>query len=189
MKKTGCIPEGAKWQAVVECDKNCDGLFFYGVKTTGIFCRPSCRAKTPMRENVVFFSDSDKAIAAGFRPCKKCRPDVMVFEPDLELVRKALAIFTQQYNQSIDVSEISKQLGVSATQLARLFKQHIGLTPAQYLAKLRVDEAVKLLEQTDINILEVAYTAGFISLSNFYKCFKAQIGHTPNKLRKKRGGL
>ncbi|HWR07195.1 bifunctional transcriptional activator/DNA repair enzyme AdaA [Sporomusa sp.] len=189
MEKTGDIPDSVKWQAVTECNKSCDGLFFYGVKTTGIFCRPACRAKTPRRENVVFFSKLDQAISAGFRPCKKCRPDVLVFEPDIELVRKALAIFDQQYNQSIEVGEISKQLGVSSPHLARLFKQHVGFTPAQYLTKIRVESAVRLLEQTDRNILEVAYTAGFISLSNFYKCFKEQIGVTPNQFRKRRGDL
>lgn len=189
MEKTGGIPDSIKWQAVIECDKSYDGLFFYGVKTTGIFCRPACRAKNPRRENVVFFSNSDQAIAAGFRPCKKCRPDILVFEPDVELVQKALAIFDQQYNLSIEVGEVSKLLGVSAPHLTRLFKQHLGFTPAQYLTKLRVDSAAKLLEQTDLNILEVAYTAGFISLSNFYKFFKAQIGDTPNKFREKRGNL
>ncbi len=69
------ISDTEKWQAVVNCDKGYDGLFFYGVTTTGIFCRPACRAKTPRRENVVFFGNAEQAIEAGFRPCKKCRPD------------------------------------------------------------------------------------------------------------------
>ncbi|MDF2571462.1 MAG: AraC family transcriptional regulator [Sporomusa sp.] len=173
-----------KWQAVISCDESSDGLFFYGVKTTGVFCRPSCRSRTPLRENVVFFNASDQAVMAGFRPCKKCRPDMVVFEPDLELVRKAIEIFDQNYNQQLYVNVISQQLGVSAAHLAKLCKQHIGLTPAQYVLKLRVEKAVKLIEQTNNTIIEIAHMTGFRSLSNFYKFFKEQVGHTPNKYRR-----
>jgi len=183
------ISDDEKWQAVVSCSKSYDGLFFYGVKTTGILCRPSCRTKTPLRANVVFFDNAANAMAAGFRSCKKCRPDIVVFEPDLELVKKANDIFDANYDNSMDLNHISKQLGVSINHLVRLFKQHSGLTPTHYITKLRVDKAAELLEQEDINILEIAYMTGFKSLSNFYKCFKEQTGHTPNEHRKSRGDL
>jgi AraC family transcriptional regulator of adaptative response / methylphosphotriester-DNA alkyltransferase methyltransferase len=75
LKTTGQISDNDKWQAVIECDKSYDGLFFYGVVTTGVFCRPSCRSKSPLRNNVLFFNGLDDAVKAGFRPCKKCRPD------------------------------------------------------------------------------------------------------------------
>ena len=90
MKKAAQISDNEKWQAVENCDKSYDDIFIYGVKTTGIFCRPSCRSKTPVRTNIVFFTNPTNAIEAGFRPCKKCRPDKIVFEPDLELVKKAV---------------------------------------------------------------------------------------------------
>jgi len=125
----------------------------------------------------------------GFRPCKRCRPDKVVFEPDFELMKKAKDIFDTEYNRQVDLSQISKQLGVSINHLVRLFKQHSGLTPSQYIVKIRVDKATELLNQTDINILEIAYMTGFKSLSNFYKCFKEQTGHTPNEHRKSRGDL
>lgn len=176
-----------KWQAVVSCDKSYDSLFFYGVKTTGIFCRPSCKAKTPARENVVFFDNSKAAIDARFRPCKKCCPDKAVFEPDFELVKKAKDIFDSHYDTAIDLTATAKQLGVSANHLSRLFKKQFGRTPTQYITGLRLDKAAELLGQADASILEIAYMTGFKSLSNFYKCFKEQTGHTPKEHRKTGG--
>jgi len=113
MNKPVRISDNEKWEAVICSKKSYDGLFFYGVKTTGIFCRPSCSARTPDRGNVVFFDNDINAIAAGFRPCKKCRPDKAVFEPDLELVKKAKDIFDANYTGSIKIGHIAKQLGVS----------------------------------------------------------------------------
>lgn len=185
MKKPVRVSDNEKWQAIVSCDKSYDGLFLYGVKTTGIFCRPSCRAKTPLRANVVFFDNTAYAKEAGFRPCKKCRPDKEVFEPDLEFVKKAKDIFDANYDKSMGLTRVSKKLGVSTNHLVRLYKQHYGLTPIEYITKLRVDKAVELLEQADINIIEIAYMSGFKSLSNFYKCFKEKTGHAPNEHRKK----
>ena len=187
MKEYLPISDSEKWQAVVSCDKSYDGLFFYGVKTTGIFCRPSCRAKTPARENVVFLANAKSAVDAGFRPCKKCHPDKTVFEPDLELVKKAKEILDSNYDSTTDLRNISKQLGVSTNHLARLFKKQLGLTPTQYITELRVGKAAELLGQADASVLEIAYTTGFRSLSNFYKCFKEQTGHTPKEYRKNGG--
>lgn len=187
MNKYVQISDNEKWKAVVSCDKSYDGLFFIGVKTTGIFCRPSCRAKTPARENVVFLGDAKAAIDAGFRPCKKCRPDKTVFEPDLELVKKAKDILDSNYDSITDLAHIAIQLGVSTNHLARLFKKQLGFTPVQYITALRVGKAAELLGQADASILEIAYMTGFRSLSNFYKCFKEQTGHTPKEYRKNGG--
>lgn len=189
MKKTVRISDNEKWQAVISCNRNYDGRFFYGVKTTGIFCRPSCKSKTPVRDNVIFFDNAAKAMEFGLRPCKRCRPDKVVFEPELELMKKAKDIFDTEYDRQVDLSQISKQLGVSTNHLIKLFKQHNGLTPTQYIVYKRVEKAAELLIQTDINILEIAYITGFRSISNFYKCFKDQKGHTPNIYRESKGGL
>lgn len=189
MKEPIRISDNEKWQAVVSCDRSYDGIFFYGVKTTGIFCRPSCKSKTPIRDNVAFFDSAAKAIELGFRPCKRCCPDKIVYEPDLELIKKAKDMFDADYNKEIQLKHISKQLGVSKNHLIRLFKQHIGITPTQYISKIRVKKAEKLLNKRDISILEVSYAAGFKSLSNFYKCFKEHTGHTPNEHRKSKSNL
>ncbi|MDP4127147.1 MAG: Ada metal-binding domain-containing protein [Bacillota bacterium] len=190
MKEHSGISDNEKWQAIASCDRTYDGILFYGVKTTGIFCRPSCKSKTPIRDNVTFFDNTAKAIESGFRPCKRCCPDKVVFEPDLELFNKTKDIFDAGYNKQIDLSYISKHIGVSKNYLIRLFKQYSGLTPTRYILKIRVDKAKELLNRRDdISILEIAYTVGFKSLSNFYKCFKEQTGYTPKELRKSRGGL
>ncbi|MEG6584250.1 bifunctional transcriptional activator/DNA repair enzyme AdaA [Dendrosporobacter sp. 1207_IL3150] len=183
MDKSVLLTDDEKWFATIACDKSSDGQFFYGVKTTKIFCRPSCRAKSPLRENVVFFNSSTDALEAGYRSCKKCRPDMLIYEPDLELVNKLKEIFNQNYDQTICLSAVSQQLGVSASHLIRLFKQYIGLTPAQYILRLRLDKAIELIEQTEINITEIAYMTGFRSISSFYKYFKLQTSRKPNDYR------
>lgn len=187
MKEYQLISDSEKWQAVVNCDKSYDGLFFYGVRSTGIFCRPSCKAKTPFRKNVSFFDNAASAIDEGFRPCKKCRPDKAVFEPDSELVNKAKGVLDSSYDGTIDFNHIAKQLGVSSNHLTRLFKRQIGFTPVQYITGLRVVKAAELLVQADASILEIAYMTGFKSLSYFYKCFKGQTGVTPKEYRKNGG--
>jgi AraC family transcriptional regulator of adaptative response / methylphosphotriester-DNA alkyltransferase methyltransferase len=98
MKESIRILDIEKWQAVISCDSNYDGIFFYGVKTTGIFCRPSCKSKTPLRGNVIFFDNIANALEIGLRPCKRCCPDKVVFQPELELVKEAKGIFDVGYN-------------------------------------------------------------------------------------------
>lgn len=183
------ISDNEKWKAVESCDSNYDGTFFYGVRTTGIFCRPSCKSKTPVQGNATFFNSAASAMAAGFRPCKRCCPDKIVFEPDSELINKVKVILEADYNNKVDLQQISKQLGVSTNHLIKIFKRHNSFTPTQYLIKIRINKASELLNQTDISILEIAYMTGFKSLSNFYKCFTEQTGRTPNECRKGRGDL
>ncbi|GBG57339.1 AraC family transcriptional regulator [Sporomusaceae bacterium FL31] len=185
MKSSVSIPDHTKWQAVVTCDKSYDGLFLYGVTTTGIFCRPSCRAKTPIRKNVIFFTSAEAALHAGFRPCKKCRPDMASFEPDQDVIEKAILLFNQNYNQPIDMAAVAKQIGISLSHFNRLFKKITRLTPTQYIAKQRVAEAVRLLDQTELNVLEIAYSTGFRSPSSFYQCFKTYCGYTPIEQRRR----
>jgi len=187
MEKRSEIPEDEKWQAVAICDANYDGRFCYGVRTTRIFCRPSCRSRTPVRRNVVYFADAAEALAADYRPCKRCRPDQAVFAPDRELVQKAKAILDTDYDKTVDLTEISRQLGVSPNHLARLFKSHMNLTPAQYITRLRIDKAAELLSGSGISILETAHATGFKSISSFYRHFKEQTGQPPNEYRKNRG--
>jgi AraC family transcriptional regulator of adaptative response / methylphosphotriester-DNA alkyltransferase methyltransferase len=182
-EKSVRISEKEKWDAVINCDKSYDGLFFYGVKTTGIFCRPSCKSKTPIRDNVLFFGNASSAIEAGFRSCKRCCPERAVFQPGYELVINAKKIMEADYNKQIDLDLIANRLGISANHFIRLFKLYHGLTPARYIIQVRVNAASELLTASDLNILEIAYETGFKSLSNFYKCFKEQTGHSPKEYR------
>ncbi|WP_346891693.1 bifunctional transcriptional activator/DNA repair enzyme AdaA [Clostridium sp. UBA3887] len=181
------ISEDEKWNAVISCNKYYDGLFYYAVKTTGICCRPSCKAKTPLKENILFFNSVDDAIKAGFRPCKLCRPDIKEhnFEPNRELIEKVKEKLIQNYNKPINFRFISKEFGVSISHLTRLFKEYTGLTPNEYVSQIRINKAMQLLSKSNDTILEIAYDVGFKSLSNFYKCFKQHAGIAPKEYRKR----
>ncbi len=180
-------PDEVKWQAIVECSREYDGFFFYGVKTTGIFCRPSCKAKTPAKANVVFFADAGSAMDAGYRPCKKCRPDKKTYEPDIELAGKVKELLEKSYSEDTVFTKTAKQLGVSKNHLARIFKQAEGVTPSHYIRGIRIEKALELLGQEGSDIIDIASHTGFKSLSAFYKAFKERTGHTPGEYRKNGG--
>ncbi|HWR61248.1 MAG TPA: Ada metal-binding domain-containing protein [Clostridia bacterium] len=187
MKGQSPIADNDKWQAVLNCDKRFDGLFLYGVRTTGIFCRPSCKSKVPDRGNVLFFDSSAAAMEAGFRPCKRCCPDKESFEPERELVERARKLFDSGFESPGGMNSAAKQLGVSMSYLTRLFRKQLGVTPVRYVAGLRIDKAAELLAGTDKDILDIAYEAGFRSLSSFYRSFRGMTGCTPKKYRKEGG--
>ncbi|WP_346775323.1 Ada metal-binding domain-containing protein [Bacillus sp. RO2] len=176
-----------KWKAVSTCNDYYDGLFYYGVITTGIFCRPSCKAKTPLRKNTIYFENKEVALKDGFRPCKMCRPDLKetTYEPNKELIERAKDIIINSYNMPLNRKKMAQKLGVSNNHLARLFKHYYGMTISEYIMELRMEEAARLLTQTDIEITEVALKAGVKSMSNFYKVFKDRTGLTPKEYRMK----
>lgn len=177
-----------KWNAVVHCDSSYDGLFLYGVKTTGIFCRPSCKSKEPRKNNVEFFDGIEEAYSYGLRPCKRCRPDLIEFNPMLVLIKKTKDIFDTYFTDREKLSAETKELGISQNHLIHLFRQQFHMTPTEYINQLRVQKAIDLLINTDINILNIALLCGFGSLSNFYEFFKRQAKLTPSKYRKQSRG-
>jgi AraC family transcriptional regulator of adaptative response / methylphosphotriester-DNA alkyltransferase methyltransferase len=178
--------DNEKWDAVIHCDDAYDGKFFYGVKTTGIFCRPSCKSKPPLRENVEFFDNIEDACNNGFRPRKRCRPDLLEYKPKAELLNKVKTIYDNFFNDSSKLALEIKQLHVSQNHLIRLFKQQFGMTPIEYINKLRIEKAIQLLSYAETNTLNIAFLCGFGSLSSFYGCFKKQTGITPNEYKKTR---
>lgn len=189
MGKSQQISENEKWQAVISSDRSYDGKFFYGVRTTGIFCRPSCRAKAPLRENVQYFNEAADALREGFRPCKRCRPDMKLYDPDQELVNTAKVMLEDGYAGNVSLEDIAKALGVSSGHLTRLFRRKFNKTPERYLVELRVEKAIELLCDTDGKVLEIAYASGFKSPSSFYRCFREQTGQKPGEHRKNGGGV
>lgn len=179
------LTDNEKWLAVVKCDNSYDGRFFYGVKTTGIFCRPSCKSKEPLRDNVEFFDGIEQAYAYGLRPCKRCRPDLIEYKPMQELTQKAKYIFDTCFDDPKKLSLELKNLGVSQNRLIKLFRQDFDMTPVEYINKLRVSKAKKLLKDSNEKILNTALLCGFGSLSSFYHVFKKQVGVTPGEYKKK----
>ncbi len=182
------LSDEERWNAVKNCDERYDGVFYYAVKTTGIFCRPSCKSRTPAQKNVCFFSTKEDAAAAGFRPCKRCRPDLINYQPITELAQQAKNLIDTCFAQRDRLTEKMKQLGVSPSHLAVIFRQQYGVPPIEYLKQIRAESAKKLLEETAMPIIDVAGSVGLNSLFAFYQFFKEQTGMTPKEYRTKSRG-
>ena len=173
-----------RWQAVLDNDRRYDGVFFYGVASTGIFCRPSCPSRPPRRDRVRFFPTADAALAAGFRPCKRCRPDLTDFSPGQDAAAEAMAILHRHFRDQAALSATLNGLGLSRRRLADLFQAAYGTTLHGCLGTLRVTEACRLLRETDLPVAQVAGEAGFDSLSAFYRAFRSGTGQSPLAYRR-----
>ena len=174
-----------KWQAINHNNADYDGQFYYGVKTTGIFCRPSCKSKPPLAPNTLFFDSAQAASEHGFRPCKRCRPDLYEYQPVLELLEQAKSIYFTHFADKEALTAGLNSLPVSQTHLIRLFRTHYGVTPNEYLNRLRVDNACLRLLHSNACLLDIAYSTGFGSLSGFYFWFKKTCGVSPLEYRRR----
>lgn len=172
-----------KWAKVIACDATYDGLFYTAVKTTGIYCRPSCRSRKPKKENVDFYMTKQEAETNGFRPCKRCQPEVE-HAPHHALVKQIMAYLVEHYKQPIRLEQIAEHVQMSPFHLERTFTQATGKTPRQQLEQIRIDKATYLLRTTDMSNLTVCYEVGFQTPSNFYRVFRQVKGCTPNTYRK-----
>lgn len=168
-----------KWNAVIKNDRHYDGKFFYGVRSTGIFCRPSCVSKRPKAENIIFFDSKEEAEAAGFRPCKRCRPDLEFFDPAMELADLARAIINHKFADRSELQRALNNLGVTRRHLTELFEKRYGLTPEQYLAQVRFRRAKELLDEGN-KMTDIAFAIGMRSPSSFSTFFKKHSGISPS---------
>lgn len=175
--------DDALWKAIVNCEATFDGRFFYGLISTRIFCRPSCRSRTPLRENVRIFESVEDARGAGFRPCKRCRPDAL--GPDEELVQSAIEVLKQRYRDKLPLDVLARELTISPYHLHRVFKRLTGTTPAHYLLERRLQVAEEALRSESFrSITDIALEAGFRSMSHFSTTFQKKTGHSPSDYRK-----
>ena len=172
------------WEAVIQNDSSYDGVFFYAVKTTGIYCRPSCKSKPPKRENLCFFLTAQEARAAGFRPCKRCRSDLLDYQPMREIAEKVKAKIDHAFAEQEKFNHELAEIGLSPRRVVEVFKAEYGVTPKAYSDSLRLKEAQRLLLDTDTKVIDIAYQIGFGSLTAFYSFFKKETGKTPNEYRK-----
>jgi len=172
------------WKAVSENDASYDGIFFYAVKSTGIYCRPSCKSKLPKRNNICFFDTAEQARTAGFRPCKRCRSDILDYRPMCEITKKVKQLLDDSFHKRCELNQKLKQLGMSQHRMVELFKDEYGVTLSEYVGNLRLEEAKRLLSDTDDEIIDISYSIGFNGLSSFYRFFKNKTGLSPAKYRK-----
>lgn len=168
------------WKAVITNDRSYDGKFFYGVRSTGIFCRPSCASKPPKPENVVFFNSRADAEGAGFRPCKRCRPDLITYEPMAELADEAKAIIDCNFTERRVLTKKLNALGVTRRHLTELFEKRFDISPEQYIAQIRLQRAKELLEN-GCRVTDAAFAVGMESPASFAAFFKKQAGISPTE--------
>jgi AraC family transcriptional regulator of adaptative response / methylphosphotriester-DNA alkyltransferase methyltransferase len=178
------MTDDEKLGAFLKRDAAYDGLFFIAVKTTGIYCRPSCKSKTPKRENFLFFDTGDEAKAAGCRACKRCRPDLFDYQPIKEIAEKARMLIDEAFREKRRLDTQLREIGVTQHRMTEIFKEQYGVTLFEYVNRLRLEEAKRLLSRTNDEIIDIAYSVGFGSLSAFYRFFKNSTGQAPAAYRK-----
>ena len=178
------LNEAAKWKAVLGRDRAFDGVFFYAVATTGIYCRPSCPAKSPNRENVRFFATRAAAVAAGFRACKRCRPhtDEGFDRGHADKVTAACRIL-ETAEAPPKLAELAASMGLSPFHFHRSFKSATGVTPRAYAAAHRQKRA-RLSLSSGGTIADAIYDAGYGSGGRFYESAMDSLGMTPSQFRK-----
>ncbi|HEY1589075.1 MAG TPA: bifunctional DNA-binding transcriptional regulator/O6-methylguanine-DNA methyltransferase Ada [Rhodanobacter sp.] len=176
------IRNDPRWTAIQTHDAHADGTFFYSVRTTGVYCRPSCGARPARPENVAFHATPAEAERAGFRPCKRCKPD----QPSLPEQHVARVTEACRWIESAEteptLEQLAKQAGLSTFHFHRVFKAVTGLTPKQYAVAHRTQRVRSELDHSD-TVTSAIYDAGYSSNSRFYETSNQMLGMTPSSYR------
>lgn len=172
-----------RWRTVVARDRTCDGQFVYSVATTGVYCRPSCGARLAKPDNVRFHASCADAERAGFRPCKRCRPDQpsRLDRHAATIVALCRLIETAEDFPSLD--QLGREAGLSPTHFHRVFKAVTGVTPKSYAMAHRAKRVREELARRDTSVTEAIYDAGFQSSGRFYEMAERILGMTPTEFR------
>ncbi|MGA8905794.1 MAG: bifunctional DNA-binding transcriptional regulator/O6-methylguanine-DNA methyltransferase Ada [Candidatus Bathyarchaeia archaeon] len=178
--------EDEKWRAVLARNGNFDGTFVFAVRSTGIYCKPSCAARRPNRAQVVFFSGPDVAELSGFRPCRRCRPRDLGPSPRAVLISRVCKHIEANLDTKLSLSTLSAQAGISPYHFQRIFKQVVGISPRQYVETRRLSKMKRSLRNGQ-TVQKALYGAGFSSRSRLYEKVPNQFGVNPGTLR--RGGV
>jgi AraC family transcriptional regulator of adaptative response/methylated-DNA-[protein]-cysteine methyltransferase len=166
MSRNDTITDERRWKAFLERDAAFDGEFFCAVETTGIYCRPSCPARKPKRDNVRFYETREKAERAGFRPCKRCKPDQIAADDHREAIARACRLIeTAEEPPALD--DLARAAGLSPYHFHRLFKKALGVTPKAYAVAERNKRLRAGLKERG-TVTEAIYAAGFGSNGRFY---------------------
>ncbi|MFC5405901.1 bifunctional transcriptional activator/DNA repair enzyme AdaA [Cohnella soli] len=171
------------WRAIVLCDASYDGKFYYAVKTTGIYCRPSCKSRVPSRANVKVFANGEQAAAEQFRPCKRCKPDGGRM-PTEEWVALIADEIEKKYAEPLTLTSLSDRFHASPFHLQRMFKKLKGVSPAEYVTIVRIEKAKELLAGTNLSVSEVGLAVGIGNAAHFSTQFASHAGMTPSHFRK-----
>ncbi len=182
---------GRQWQQVLERDTSADGQFFYAVKSTKIYCRPSCPSRRPTRKQVTFFPTPAAAEAAGYRPCLRCQPERTT--PKADPQAGAIAAVTEYLKEHAEertkLADVAKATGVGRLTILRGFKRVLGVSPGQYAKEQRLAKFKDRVRQPKARITDAIYEAGFGSSSRLYEKSEAALGMTPRTMRAGGAGL
>jgi AraC family transcriptional regulator, regulatory protein of adaptative response / methylated-DNA-[protein]-cysteine methyltransferase len=172
-----------RWNAVIARDANHDGRFVFAVSTTGVYCRPSCAARRPRRENVQFFARPEAAEQAGFRACLRCRPKAVSGNSELDSVKAICRFIEQHLDEPLTLDRLGKEFHQSPFHLQRRFKTVLGVTPREYADSCRLRTLKRNLQAGD-SVTRAMYDAGYGSSSRLYERTASQLGMTPDKYRR-----
>ena len=183
------LDAATRYQAVQRRDPALDGVVFVAVRTTRIYCRPVCPARTPLARNITFYPSAAAAERAGYRPCLRCRPETAPFCPAWKgtrtTVERALALIEAGALDRDSVDTLAARLGIGPRHLSRLFAEHLDASPLQVALSLRLQRAKRLLDDSDLTVAAIAERAGFSSARRMNACFARLYGRPPSTLRKR----
>ena len=177
------ISDDRYWQAVIARDASRDGQFFFAVSTTGVYCRPSCAARRPRRENVQFFRTPEAAEQAGYRACLRCRPRAFTGDAESDGVKAICRFIEQHMDEPLTLGRLAKEFHQSPFRLQRRFKAVLGITPREYADSWRLKTLKHRLQSGD-SVTRAMYDAGYGSSSRLYERTASQLGMTPDKYRR-----
>lgn len=180
--------EDVYWQAVMERDGRANGTFVYAVRSTGVYCKPSCPSRRPQREQVVFFALPAEAERAGFRACRRCQPQESASDAQVELIERACRYIEQHLDETLRLERLGAELGLSQTYAQRLFKRVMGISPRQYAEAQRL-ERIKCQLKSGASVTRTVYEAGYSSSSRLYERAPAQLGMTPTTYQRGGAGM
>ena len=181
------IDTNTAWTAVLNRDRRFDGAFVYAVRSTGIYCRPSCPSRRPIRKNVDFFAAPAGAESAGFRACRRCKPRALT-SPVADLVRRAAEFLDGHFDDSPSLEDVAAHVKVSPAHLQRTFRRLTGLSPAAYAEAKRM-ECLRSELEAGSSVTDAVYAAGFGSGSRVYEKSNAVLGMTPGAYKKGGRGM
>lgn len=191
MTPTGHLDADACYRAVQSRDRRFDGVFYTAVRTTGIYCRPSCPARTPAAGNVTFHATAASAHAAGYRACKRCLPDATPGSPEWDVAAdvagRAMRLIADGLVDREGVDGLARRVGYTSRHLGRLLTRELGATPLSLARARRAQSARVLIESTDLPLTDVAFAAGFASVRQFNETLREIYAASPTELRGRRG--
>jgi AraC family transcriptional regulator of adaptative response / DNA-3-methyladenine glycosylase II len=185
--------DATAYSALTSRDPRFDGVFFVGVTSTGVYCRPVCPARTPRQENCRFFETAAAAEKSSFRPCLRCRPELAPGNAPVDDAQRVAHLLARRIEEGLvesgaGLEEIASQFGLSSRQLRRIVQQELGVSPIELLQTRRLLLAKQLLTETGLPITQIAFASGFASLRRFNDAFSSRYRMPPGRLRKQAAG-